>query len=133
MAVVLAGITVALLAIWTHRSMSQDIVTDGRQTIVFWGATALGEEIYAVVNQFEHDHLDPATGKPKYKVILGTAVSPDVTGDAQRLLCAVAGGVPPDVVWFDRFAIGEWAGRDALENLLPYIKAQRPDDAHRLN
>src|SRR5207237_8097805 len=76
---------------------------------------------------------DPRTGKAKYKVILGNATSADITSDAQRLLCAVAGKVPPDVVWFDRFAIGEWAARGALENLLPYIKAQRADDPYRLN
>src|SRR6201999_4104555 len=79
------------------------------------------------------ENLDPKTGKPKYKVILGSATSPDVTGDAQRLLCAVTGQVPPDVVWFDRFAIGEWAGRGALENLSPYIRAQKPDDPHYVN
>ncbi len=134
MALVLAGIAVVVLAIWTMRSMSSE-TADGRQTIVFWGAQQLGEDIYAVVNQFEHlpENLDPKTGKPRYKVVLGTATSPDITGDAQRLLCAVAGEVPPDVVWFDRFAIGEWAGRDALENLLPYIKAQKPDDPNRFN
>ena len=28
-------------------------------------------------------------------------------------MCAIAGEVPPDVVYFDRFAIGEWAARRA--------------------
>ena len=109
--------------------------SDGRQTIVFWGAQQLGEDIYAVVNQFENlpENLD-ANGKPKYKVILGTATSPDITSDQQRLLCAVAGDVPPDVVWFDRFAIGECAARDALETLKPYIdKVQKKDDQNYLD
>src|SRR5437762_1140432 len=112
MALLLAAIVVVLLAIWTIRSMSTE-TSDGRQTIVFWGAIQLGEDIYAVVNQFEHlpENLD-ANGHPKYKIILGTATSPSITEDQQRLLCAVSGGVPPDVVWFDRFAIGEWAARD---------------------
>lgn len=134
MALVLAGVVAVALTLWTIRSMSSE-TADGRETVVFWSGPQLGEDIYAVIHQFEElqQNRDPQTGRPRYKVIMGTATSPDVTGDAQRLLCAVAGEVPPDVVWFDRFAIGEWAGRDALENLLPYIKAQRPDDPNRLN
>jgi multiple sugar transport system permease protein len=134
MAALLAALLVIVLSIWTWRSMSSD-TSDGRETIVFWGAQLMGEDIYAVIGQFERlpENLDPRTGKPKYKVVLGNATSPDITGDAQRLLCAVAGGVPPDVVFFDRFAIGEWAGRDALENLLPYVRAQRTNDPHRLD
>ena len=132
-ALLLAAITVVVLIVWTIRSMSSE-TSDGRQTIVFWGAQQLGEDIYAVVNQFEKlpENCD-ANGKPKYKIILGTATSPDITSDQQRLLCAVAGEVPPDVVWFDRFAIGEWAARDALENLKPYIAAQKKDDPHFLD
>src|SRR4051812_7020521 len=52
-ALLLAAIVVVLLAIWTIRSMSTE-TSDGRQTVVFWGAIQLGEDIYAVVNQFEH-------------------------------------------------------------------------------
>ena len=52
-----------------------------------------GEEIYALINQFENlpENRDPQTGRPKYRVVVGAATSPDLTGDAQRLLCAVAG------------------------------------------
>jgi ABC-type sugar transport system permease subunit/ABC-type glycerol-3-phosphate transport system substrate-binding protein len=134
MAVVLAVIAIIALTVWTISAMSNE-TSDGRETIVFWGGDHLGEEVYAVINQFEHlpENLDPKTGKPKYKVIIGTATSPDITSDAQRLLCAVAGEVPPDVVWFDRFAIGEWAARGALEDLSPYLKAQNPKDPNRIN
>lgn len=134
MTVCLAVVLVVILALWTRESMSSE-TSDGRETIVFWGGRndILGDDIYAVVNQFEQTHLDPTTGKPKYKVIMGSATTPDITSDAQRMLCAVSGGVPPDVVWFDRFAIGEWAGRDALTDLTPFLKAQRPDDKYRIN
>jgi len=44
------------------------------------------------------------------------------------LLSAIAGGVPPDVVFFDRFAIGEWASKHALEDLTPYIESQKVSD-----
>ena len=133
MAVVLALLVIVALSFWTMQSMSSE-TPDGRQTIVFWGAIQLGEDIYAVINQFEHlpENLD-ANGHPRYRVIMGTATSPDPTSDEQRLLCAVAGKVPPDVVWFDRFAIGEWASRNALENLSPYIAQQKKDDPNRLD
>ena len=45
----------------------------------------------------------------------------------------MAGDVPPDVVFFDRFAIGEWAGRNALTDLRPFIENQKPDDPYRLD
>src|SRR6185312_5808930 len=48
-------------------------------------------------------------------------------------LCAIAGGVPPDVVWFDRFATGEWAGRGALTDLTPYLQKQDPTDPARID
>ncbi len=128
MLLVLGAIVLVLLGWWTKRS-SSDVQADGRETIVFWGSSSLGEDIYTVVNRFEQEYtvVDPKTGKtrPRYKVIFGTAVSRNMTGDAQRLLCAVAGEVPPDVVFFDRFAIGEWAGRGALEDLTPYINEKQ--------
>lgn len=133
MAVLLSVLVLILLTVWTMRSMS-DETGDGRETIVFWDGDQLGPDIYAIINQFENlpENRNPATGKPRYKVIMGSATTPDVTGDAQRLLCAVAGEVPPDVVRFDRFAIGEWAGRAALENLKPYLEKQSPSDPYRI-
>lgn len=131
MAVVLGFCLLIVLVCWTRLSMSTD-TKDGRETIVFWGSGSFGEDIYAVVHQFEQQNLK-SDGTPQYKVIMGTAVAKNLTGDAQRLLCAVAGGVPPDVVFFDRFAIGEWAGRDALEDLTPYIQRQRPGDPYTID
>ena len=126
MAAVLAAIFVVTLSIWTWHSAS-DKTADGRETVVFWGSVEFGEDIYTVINQFEQAHGN------RYKVIMGTAVARNLTGDAQRLLCAVAGGVPPDVVYFDRFAVGEWAGRGALEDLTPYVENQKKDDPYYLD
>lgn len=116
---------VAVLAWWTWRQ-TRVAGDDGRETIVFWGSTAAGEDIYSLVHRFEQEH-------PRYRVRMGTAVARDITGDAQRLLSAIAGGVPPDLVWFDRFAVGEWASRGALEDLTPYLAAQDPKDPERLD
>jgi multiple sugar transport system permease protein len=41
--------------------------------------------------------------------------------------------VPPDVVFFDRFAIGEWAGRGALTDLSPYLARQDASDPYRID
>ena len=39
----------------------------------------------------------------------------------QKLLSAVAGGVPPDVMWVDRFEVSQWAAFDALTPLNKYL------------
>jgi ABC-type sugar transport system permease subunit/ABC-type glycerol-3-phosphate transport system substrate-binding protein len=127
----LFALMVAVLVWWTWRSMSTE-TADGREVIVFWGSRALGDDVYTAIHQFEQRFTD-AKGQPKYKVVMGTAVAKNFTGDAQRLLCAVAGGVPPDVVWFDRFAVGEWAGRGALTDLSPYLKDHNPKDPYHLD
>src|SRR5512146_3245073 len=43
--------------------------------------------------------------RPIYRIISGQDAAYDVTGDPTRFLISVAGGIPPDVVKFDRFAI----------------------------
>jgi multiple sugar transport system permease protein len=117
---VVFGLGLLAAALWQTRA------PDDRQEIIFWGGAAFGEEIYNVIHRFEQRN-------PQYRVVLSTAATRDLTGDAQRLLTAVAGGVPPDVVWFDRFAIGEWAGRGALTDLSPLLAAQSPDDPYRID
>ena len=116
----------AVVGFWTLRPAARDAARDARTEIVFWGHPQIGDEIYTLLNQFERIH-------PQYRVTMGSAVALDITGDSQRLLCTIAGGVPPDVVWFDRFAIGEWAGRDALTDLTPYLARQAKDDPYRID
>lgn len=122
---VLAALGVIGLGVWTWRSTHSD-VQDGRQTIVFWGGNFLGDEIYALVHRFEEKN-------PQYKVVMSASVARDLVGDAQRLMCAIAGDVPPDVVFFDRFAIGEWAARGALTDLDPFLARQKATDPYKIN
>jgi multiple sugar transport system permease protein len=110
---------------WTWRA-TRGVSGDGRETIVFWGSTSLGEDRYTLIHRFEQQN-------PRYRVELGSAVARDLTGDAQRLLTAIVGGVPPDLVWFDRFAVGEWASKQALEDLTPWLERQDPHDALRID
>ncbi|MBW7863595.1 MAG: extracellular solute-binding protein [Candidatus Hydrogenedentes bacterium] len=70
-------------------------------------------------------------GRPHIRVVMGQSASINRTEDPQRLLCAVAGGDPPDVVWFDRFAVSEWAARGAFLPLQEFLERdlrERPDD-----
>ena len=125
LAATLFAIGVAAVCVWTWRATRVD-TADGREEIVVWNATDLGDQLYSLLHQFEAEN-------PHYKVVASSAASPNITTDAQRLLCAVAGGVPPDLVFFDRFAIGEWAGRGALTDLTPLINAQKPTDRDRID
>lgn len=47
--------------------------------------------------------------------------------DAQKLLTAIAGNEPPDVVMQDRFSVGEWAARGALHPLSDYVSKSTID------
>jgi multiple sugar transport system substrate-binding protein len=124
-AVTLFLILLAVLAVWTWRSTTYK-TADGRQEIVAWGINFLGPDIYTLVHQFEKEN-------PQYKVIISASAERDNTSDNQRLLSAIAGGVPPDVYFFSRFATGEWASRGALTDLTPFIESQSPDDPYRID
>lgn len=52
---------------------------------------------------------------PGYKVIQGFHTGVTGVGGQQKLLTSIAGGNPPDVLIFDRFSIGEWAVRRAMQ------------------
>ncbi len=125
-AAVTAFVILVIALAWCTWAQTREETPDGKQTIVFWGSNKLGDDVYTLINRFEKSH-------PQYRVQMGTAAARDLTGDAQRLLTAVAGGVPPDLVFFDRFAVGEWAARGALTDLTPYIQAQDPKDPYKLD
>ena len=120
--IVAFALVIGGVVLWSSLSGKKD----GRTELVFWGHPSLGDDIYTLVHEFERRN-------PQYHVVMGTAVSADITGDAQRLMSAINGGVPPDVVYFDRFAIGEWAGRGALTALTPYLEKQDAKDPYRID
>ncbi len=43
----------------------------------------------------------------------------------QKLMTAIVGGTPPDLINQDRFTIGDWASRDAFQALDPFLKAEQ--------
>jgi multiple sugar transport system permease protein len=113
----------AALAFYVTRApdASQD---DGRTELVIWGI-------------FRTEGWDKRIAKyaelnPDVKLIVSTGAG---QMDSQKLMCAVAGGKPPDIVNQDRFAVGGWAARDAFLPLDEFIRrdsaapdAIRPDD-----
>ena len=68
---------------------------------------------------------------PIYRVINGQSASRDQTADPTRFLVSVAGGQPPDLLLFDRYAVSEWAARGAFAKLDPFLareaKSTDPD------
>ncbi|MDI6783276.1 MAG: extracellular solute-binding protein [bacterium] len=62
--------------------------------------------VHAQAKYFEELH-------PNVEVVMGV---PGGRGgmDPQKLMTAIAGGAPPDLIWQDRFAVGSWAARDAF-------------------
>lgn len=90
-----------------------------------------------VLRQFEKEsraahEKDPS--RPIYRVVSGQNASRNQTEDPTRFLVSVAGGQPPDVILFDRFAVSEWASRGAfikLDDRLRKDLAQQHPDAIR--
>ena len=113
---------------WAVTNDSPDAVT-----LYYWGAD---NDVLALdcIQQFEQLH-DGSDGQPRIKIIMGQTASLDRTGDPQRLICSIAGGDPPDVAWFPRFAVVAWINQKALMPLQPFIKkdlVERTDDPFTL-
>ncbi len=86
------------------------------------------------VREFERRSIEAHaldSAKPVYRVISGQNAAKNQVADPTRFLVSVAGGTPPDVVWFDRYAIAEWAARGAFVPLDEFIRRDvdrgRPD------
>ena len=58
---------------------------------------------------------------PIYHIVTGQNASRDQTADPTRFLVSVAGGMPPDLIRFDRYAISEWAARGAFAKLDEFV------------
>ena len=99
----------AVLLYWLYPSRSSG---PGAQTteLVMWAPGNELLDMEPVLKRFEFDN-------PGCKVVIGQAAARDMVADPQRFLCSVAGGTPPDLIKFDRYAISEWASRGAFEPL----------------
>ncbi len=116
----------ALTLLWLlSPSRSVQVSAPGVVEITYMGpggpiSGALDDAIRAFEEESRRAHeADPA--KPIYRVISGQNASRGMTGDPTRFLLSVAGGMPPDVIYFDRFAVAEWSARGAFADLAPFI------------
>lgn len=96
-------------------------LADERQTIVVWGQ-GIGPEdkgFADAVMRFEEEF-------PQYRVqFLGMGAG---QMNPQKLMTAIVGGSPPDVVRQDRFTISDWASRGAFRPLDDLIARDRGID-----
>ena len=66
---------------------------------------------------------------PIYRVVTGQNASRDQTSDPTRFLVSVAGGMPPDIIRFDRYAVSEWAARGAFAKLDDFVARDASSNA----
>lgn len=103
-------------------------------TLFFWGSE-WDSLAFELIQDFETRH-DGRDGSPPIKVIMGQSACINNIDDPQRLMTAIAGGDPPDVVWFNRYAVGGMASRGAFEPLQPFYDrdlAEHPNDPMTLH
>ncbi|NKB66578.1 MAG: extracellular solute-binding protein [Candidatus Latescibacteria bacterium] len=91
--------------------LQQNASAQKDRELVVWGSWN-DRGLKAALRQFETEH-------PGWTVVTSTGASSGM--DPQKLMCGIAGGSPPDMLVQDRFAVGEWAVRDAFIALDPYI------------
>src|ERR1051325_10753319 len=106
-------------------------VPEGKMKLVVWGLQ-YGEEskgLEARVKFYEAHH-------PNVKISI---ISMGAGGmNPQKLLTAIVGNVPPDVIYQDRFSVGDGASRDTFIPLDNYLKrdandpnAVKPEDYYK--
>jgi len=120
-------ILVGCLLVWLYPQSASDDAS-GRTDVTIWFSGVTYGRHSEAIDAFERRF-------PEYRAILGSsAVRTNLEGEGnpQRLMCGIAGGVPPEVVEYDRFAICQWASRGAFLDLTPLIeKDQREFDEAR--
>ena len=108
------GIAVVAIIAWRITHVPERPEDAGKSELVIWGIWR-GEGWNRLVARFQEDH-------PNIKVVISTAGG---KMDEQKLMCAIAGGAPPDVICQDRFSVGGWASRSAFLTLDDLIARDR--------
>lgn len=101
--------------------LGQSALAAPRTEVVFWGQSfgpdSKGFE--ATIREFERRW-------PQYKVrVLSMGAG---RMNPQKLMTAIVGEVPPDVVYQDRFTISDWANRGAFTQLDPLLERDKGTD-----
>ncbi len=107
---------------WLHPHPEAGLGEQTTEVTLWFNGPIEGRQL-DVVDAFERRFTD-------YRAILGSsAVRTGLEGEGnpQRLMCGIAGGVPPEVVEYDRFAICQWAARGAFRDLTDLIERDREE------
>jgi len=123
---------VILYLLYPHAPSTPD--GSAREEITIWFGEVTQGRHDDVVDAFErrfNDYLKTQDAQSAgWRITLGSsAVRANLEGEGnpQRLMCGIAGGVPPEVVEYDRFAICQWAARGAFLDLTPLIERDRQE------
>lgn len=110
----------ALWWLYPHREAA---INDNRTEVTIWFNGPIEGRQLAAIDAFEKRF-------PKYRAILGSSAARtglDGEGNPQRLMCGIAGGVPPEVVEYDRFAVCQWASRKAFLDINPLMEKDKAE------
>lgn len=91
-----------------------------KRSLLIWGRSVGPEEKgrEAVVQEFERRH-------PDIHVNMFNLGAGEM--DPQKLMTAIVGKVPPDLIYQDRFSIADWASRGAFLKLDDFVKRDMAD------
>ncbi|MGE0002130.1 MAG: extracellular solute-binding protein [Fimbriimonadaceae bacterium] len=97
------------------------VPTTKKTSVVVWGMalTPADKGTIDAIRAFEHENPDIEIR------LLGLSAG---RNNPQKFATAVAAGVPPDVIYQDRFALADWASRGAFQSLSPLIERDRATD-----
>ena len=112
---------------WLHPKPGAEYGRDVTEITIWFNDLIVGRHL-DVVDAFER-RFDEKFG---FRAQLGSSAvrsGQENEGNPQRLMCGIAGGVPPEVVEYDRFAICQWAARGAFLDLTPLIEKDRREIA----
>lgn len=109
---------------WTYPR--PDAARGGADTeVTIWFNGIIEGRHLEIVDAFEREFAEATPFSKSYRVEVGSSAvrgGLEGEGNPQRLMCGIAGGVPPDVVEYDRMAICQWAARGAFLDLTPFIE-----------
>jgi multiple sugar transport system permease protein len=112
----MAAVALAALMLWLYPTAPRADERDAIDVTIWFNGPIRPRQIDAL-DAFERIH-------PHIRVTLGSSAvrtGLDGEGNPQRLMCGIAGGVPPEVVEYDRFAVCQWASKGAFLDLSPLI------------
>ena len=122
-----AGVSaVVLSALWWMQPRPSDRTEGVVEISLMVGplAGSLEEEVREFERLSAERHkVDPSY--PVYRIVSGQTAAANMIDDPTRFLVAVAGGVAPDVVFFDRYAVPQWASRGTFSKLDDFLAADQ--------